>query len=64
MDVGINVIDIGVIGIEEIYFVIFYFGVDGGIEVIVSYNLMDYNGMKLVCEGLKFISGDIGLWEI
>lgn len=51
-------------GIEEIYFVTFYFGVDGGIEVIVSYNSMDYNGMKLVREGVRSISGDIGLRDV
>lgn len=63
-DVGVDVLDIGMFGIEEIYFVMFYFGVDGGIEVIVSYNLMDYNGMKLVCEGVCLISGDIGLCDV
>lgn len=49
---------------EEIYFLIFYLDVDGGIEVIVSYNLIDYNGMKLVWKNVCFISGDIGLWNI
>lgn len=61
IDVGVKVIDIGMVGIEEIYFVIKYFGVDGGIEVIVSYNLINYNGMKFVKVGFVFISGDIGL---
>lgn len=61
IDGGVIVIDIGMVGIEEIYFVIKYFGVDGGIEVMVSYNLINYNGMKLVKVGLVFISGDIGL---
>lgn len=42
----------------------FYCGVVGGIMVIVSYNLIDYNGMKLVCEDVCLISGDIGLCEI
>lgn len=31
---------------------------------MVSYNFMDYNGMKLVCENLWLISVDIGLKEI
>lgn len=64
MDAGINVIDIGVTGTEEIYFATFYLGVDGGIEVTASHNPMDYNGMKLVREGSKPISGDTGLREI
>ncbi|EOG9062964.1 phosphomannomutase CpsG [Vibrio fluvialis] len=64
MDAGVNVIDIGVTGTEEIYFATFYLGVDGGIEVTASHNPMDYNGMKLVREGSKPISGDTGLREI
>ncbi len=39
-------------GTEEIYFATFHLGVDGGIEVTASHNPMDYNGMKLVREGL------------
>ncbi|MCF7363442.1 phosphomannomutase CpsG [Vibrio diazotrophicus] len=64
MDAGVNVIDIGITGTEEIYFATFHLGVDGGIEVTASHNPMDYNGMKLVREGSKPISGDTGLREI
>lgn len=64
MDAGVNVVDIGVTGTEEIYFATFHLGVDGGIEVTASHNPMDYNGMKLVREGSKPISGDTGLREI
>ena len=64
MDSGVNVVDIGVTGTEEIYFATFHLGVDGGIEVTASHNPMDYNGMKLVREGSKPISGDTGLREI
>ncbi|EOX3461617.1 phosphomannomutase CpsG [Vibrio cholerae] len=64
MDAGVNVIDLGVTGTEEIYFATFHLGVDGGIEVTASHNPMDYNGMKLVREGSKPISGDTGLREI
>ena len=63
-DAGINVIDLGLTGTEEIYFATFHLGVDGGIEVTASHNPMDYNGMKLVREGAKPISGDTGLKEI
>ncbi len=64
MDEGVNVIDIGMTGTEEIYFATFHLDVDGGIEVTASHNPMDYNGMKLVKEGAKPISGDTGLHEI
>ncbi|WP_096177284.1 phosphomannomutase CpsG, partial [Enterobacter hormaechei] len=42
----------------------FHLGVDGGIEVTASHNPMDYNGMKLVREGARPISGDTGLRDI
>ena len=64
MDAGVNVIDLGLTGTEEVYFATFHLQVDGGIEVTASHNPMDYNGMKLVREGSKPISGDTGLKDI
>lgn len=63
-DAGVDVIDIGLTGTEEIYFATSYLGVDGGIEITASHNPMDYNGMKLVRESSKPISGDTGLHHI
>ncbi|SJN57354.1 Phosphomannomutase/phosphoglucomutase [Vibrio ruber DSM 16370] len=63
-DEGVDVIDIGMTGTEEIYFAAQSLPVDGGIEVTASHNPMDYNGMKLVREGARPISGDSGLREI
>ncbi len=57
MDAGTDVLDIGLSGTEEIYFATFHLGVDGGIEVTASHNPMNYNGMKLVRENAKPISG-------
>jgi phosphomannomutase len=64
MDAGADVIDLGLTGTEEIYFATWHLGVDGGIEVTASHNPADYNGLKLVREGSKPISGDTGLNEI
>lgn len=64
MDAGSDVLDIGLSGTEEIYFATFYLGVDGGVEVTASHNPMNYNGMKLVRENAKPISGDTGLCDI
>jgi phosphomannomutase len=64
MDAGADVIDIGMTGTEEIYFATQHLGVDGGIEVTASHNPMNYNGMKLVREDAKPISGDTGLKDI
>lgn len=64
MDAGTDVLDIGLSGTEEIYFATFHLCVDGGIEVTASHNPMNYNGMKLVRENSKPISGDTGLRDI
>lgn len=64
MDAGTDVLDIGLSGTEEIYFATFHLGVDGGINVTASHNPMDYNGMKLVRENAKPISGDTGLRDV
>jgi phosphomannomutase len=63
-DAGVDVLDIGLSGTEEIYFATFHLGLDGGIEVTASHNPMDYNGMKLVREGARPISGDTGLRDV
>lgn len=64
MDAGTDVLDIGMSGTEEIYFATFHLGIDGGIEVTASHNPMNYNGMKLVREGARPISGDTGLRDV
>lgn len=64
MDAGTDVLDIGMSGTEEIYFATFFLKLDGGIEVTASHNPMNYNGMKMVRENARPISGDTGLFEI
>ncbi len=61
---GVDVIDLGMTGTEEIYFATKFLDVDGGVEVTASHNPMNYNGMKLVREDSKPISGDTGLRDI
>ncbi|WP_428635052.1 phosphomannomutase CpsG [Sedimenticola sp.] len=63
-DSGVEVLDIGLCGTEEIYFATSHLGTDGGIVVTASHNPKDYNGMKLVRESSKPISGDTGLNDI
>lgn len=63
-DSGCNVTDIGMVGTEEIYFATSSLNMDGGIVVTASHNPIDYNGMKLVREESKPISGDTGLNDI
>ncbi|MDD4152800.1 MAG: phosphomannomutase, partial [bacterium] len=61
---GVDVVDIGLCGTEQIYFATAHLELDGGIMVTASHNPADYNGMKLVREQSRPISGDSGLREI
>lgn len=63
-DGGADVIDIGLCGTEEVYFQTFHRHVDGGIMITASHNPKGYNGMKLVREGSRPISGDSGLFAL
>ncbi|MBU0500796.1 MAG: hypothetical protein KJ558_12985 [Gammaproteobacteria bacterium] len=66
-DAGVDVIDIGLCGTEEVYFQTFRRqkeGVGGGIMVTASHNPKGHNGMKLVSEDARPISGDSGLFAI
>jgi phosphomannomutase len=64
LDSGVDVYDIGLSGTEEIYFSTFHYKMDGGIAITASHNPKDYNGMKLVREDSRPISGDTGLFDI
>lgn len=64
LDAGVDVLDIGRCGTEEVYFATAHLGASGGIMVTASHNPMDYNGMKFVREESKPISADTGLEEI
>lgn len=63
-DAGVDVLDLGMTGTEEVYFGAFHLDVQGGIEITASHNPMDYNGMKLVRENARPISADTGLKDI
>jgi phosphomannomutase/phosphoglucomutase len=63
-DGGAAVIDIGLCGTEEVYFQTAHRGIGGGIMVTASHNPMDCNGMKLVRQDARPISGDTGLRDI
>ena len=64
VEAGVEVFDIGLCGTEEVYFATFHYQMDGGIMVTASHNPLGYNGMKLVREQSKPISGDTGLKDI
>ena len=61
---GVNVLDIGLCGTEEVYFATIHLETGGGIVVTASHNPENYNGMKLVCKGARPISSGTGLNKI
>jgi len=63
-DAGVEVLDFGLGGTEMVYFATAYLEADGGIMVTASHNPADYNGLKLVREESRPISGDTGLEDI
>ena len=50
-DGGADVVDIGMVGTEMLYFAVGQLGLDGGIAVTASHNPAEYTGMKIVRRG-------------
>jgi len=63
-EAGADVLDIGLGGTEMVYFATGDLQADGGIMVTASHNPADYNGLKLVRQEARPISGDTGLVDI
>ena len=61
---GVEVVDIGLVGTEEVYFATFSLELDGGVMVTASHNPRDYNGLKFTRDKARPISADTGLLEI
>jgi phosphomannomutase len=64
MECGVDVIDLGLIATDMLYFAVGKFGYSGGIIVSASHNPKDYNGLKMVRKNAVAISSDTGLFEI
>ena len=63
-DAGVDVIHLGMIGTEMVYFATAFYGYDGGVMITASHNPPEYNGMKMVREESRPISSDTGLMSI
>jgi phosphomannomutase len=63
-DAGADVVDIGMVGTEMVYFAVDHLGLDGGIAVTASHNPKEYTGMKIVRRGALPVGGDSGLFDI
>ncbi|MCP4430437.1 MAG: phosphomannomutase [Gammaproteobacteria bacterium] len=64
IDSGVDVLDLGICGTENVYFAAFHQHLDGGIMITASHNPVDYNGFKFVRHDARPISGDSGLDDI
>ena len=63
-DGGADVLDIGLVGTEMVYFAVGELELDGGVMVTASHNPKEYTGMKIVRAGALPVGGDSGLMEI
>ncbi|HEU4710949.1 MAG TPA: phosphomannomutase/phosphoglucomutase [Pyrinomonadaceae bacterium] len=64
VDSGVDIIDIGKITTDMLYYTVGASDYSGGIVVSASHNPQQYNGMKMVREKAAAISSDTGLFDI
>jgi phosphomannomutase len=63
-DEGAEVLDLGMVGTEMVYFAVGSLGLDGGIAVTASHNPKEYTGMKIVRRGALPVGGESGLLDV
>ena len=64
VDSGVDVLNLGRISTDMLYFAVTHYRTDGGIIISASHNPAVYNGMKLVGRHATPISSDTGLYDI
>jgi phosphomannomutase len=63
-DAGADVVDIGMVSTDALYFAVGKFAFDGGVMITASHNPAQYNGMKFTRSEAQAISLDTGLATI
>jgi phosphomannomutase len=63
-EAGADVVDLGLVGTEMVYFAVGDLELEGGIAVTASHNPKEYTGMKIVRRGALPVGGDSGLLDI
>jgi phosphomannomutase len=63
-DAGSDVLDVGMVGTEMVYFAVGELGLDGGACVTASHNPKEYTGMKIVRRGALPVGGESGLLDV
>jgi phosphomannomutase len=64
VDEGADVLDIGMVGTEMVYYAVGSRELDGGVSVTASHNPKQWAGFKLVREGALPLSGDKGIPDV
>jgi phosphomannomutase len=63
-DGGADVLDLGLVGTEMLYYAVGELGLEGGVCVTASHNPPEYTGMKIVRRGALPVGGDSGLDKV
>src|SRR3954447_23944087 len=63
-DEGADVLDVGMVGTEMLYYTVGSRSLDGGLMCTASHNPKAYTGAKLVRSGAIALSGDAGIGEL
>jgi phosphomannomutase len=63
-DAGVDVVHLGLVGTEMVYFATAFYGYDGGCMITASHNPPQYNGLKMVRQESRPVSSDTGLNQI
>jgi phosphomannomutase len=61
---GADVLDLGLVGTEMVYFAVGSLGLEGGAMVTASHNPKEYTGLKLVRRGALPVGGESGLLDV
>ena len=64
VDEGCDVLEIGMVGTEMVYYAVGSRELDGGVSVTASHNPKQWAGFKLVREGALPLSGDKGIPDV
>lgn len=63
-DHGVDVIDLGLVSTDALYFAVGKYGYDGGVMVTASHNPKEYNGFKVCRKNAEPLSGQEGLNQV
>ncbi len=63
-DQGADVVDIGLVSTDALYFAVGKYGFQAGVMITASHNPASYNGFKICREGARALSMDTGIADI